>query len=65
MTPVLTPRTAPKRPPPISVRIPEDLLADIETAASGLKLSRSEAILQLLRFAIAEHKKEAGRKAKR
>ena len=61
MSPVLQPKPKEtrKRPPPVSVRIPKDLLGEIEAAAQALKLSRSEAILQLLRFAIAEHKKDA------
>jgi len=63
MSPVLVGRDKKaKRPPPVSVRIPAELLVEIEAGAKALKLTRHDAILQLLDFAVAKH---FGRKPKK
>jgi metal-responsive CopG/Arc/MetJ family transcriptional regulator len=57
-----------KRMPPLSVRIPTDLLDEIDAAAAAAEpqaISRHEAILQLLRLGVKESAKPKARKAKK
>lgn len=63
MSPVLTGPVGTGEATPTSVRIPKSLLDEIDDAAKEMNLSRSEAILQMLRWAVDADKKE--RKAKK
>lgn len=61
---VLTPKEKPKRTPPkmVPFRASEDLIKEIDEAANELGLSRNEAMTQLIRYALAEHRKERAKK---
>lgn len=65
MSPVL--ESEPEKDPPDSVattfRAQKSLIAEIDAEAAALGLSRNKAINQLLRYALAEHRKD--RKAKK
>jgi metal-responsive CopG/Arc/MetJ family transcriptional regulator len=64
MSPVLTGPVGTGDATPTSVRIPKSLLDEIDEAAQEMSLSRSEAILQMLRWAVDAHHKET-RKVKK
>jgi hypothetical protein len=60
MSPVLTPKT--KEPTkPVSYRGPPELVAEIDAAAKVLRLSRNEAMTQLLRAGLDLHRQETRR----
>lgn len=64
MTPVLTRPVGTGEARPTSVRIPKSMLEEIDAAAKDTGLSRSETILQLLRWALDEHKAETRKRSK-
>jgi metal-responsive CopG/Arc/MetJ family transcriptional regulator len=65
MSPVLV-RKAPKAEiKPVVYRGPKELVAEIDSAAKELGLTRTEAITQFLRYALEAHHKDTGKKAKK
>lgn len=64
---VLEKKEKPKRPQPKAVpyRGPQELVDEIDRAAAELELSRNEAMTQLLRYALAEHRREQSKKSKK
>lgn len=65
MSPVLNRPVGTGPAEPTSIRIPESLLKEIDAAAKEMDLSRSEAILQMLRWSVDQHEREQGRKPKK
>jgi hypothetical protein len=64
MAPVLTPKESDET-VPTSIRFPKKLLEEIDRAGASLGLNRTETILQLARWALDAHWREAGQKAKK
>lgn len=64
MSPVLNRPVGTGEAVPTSIRMPESMLKEIDAAAKEMDLSRSEAMLQLLRWALNEHEREMGREPK-
>lgn len=62
----LTPKKKEKKQPPPSVqfRPPPDLVDEVDSVRRPLGLSRNEAMTQLLRMGLAEHKRDAAKKRK-
>lgn len=66
MSPVLTPVSVVEtKAKPTSVRLTETQMVRLDKAAAQLGLTRTQAIGQLLEYALTEHEKQARRKAKR
>lgn len=61
---VVTPKEAPDL-KPTSLRLPKAMVGELEQVATDSGRSRNEVIVQLLRFALDAHWKDAGRKPKK
>jgi metal-responsive CopG/Arc/MetJ family transcriptional regulator len=59
MTPVLKPRAKPGQTVTSTFRAPKALVDELDQAAATAGLSRNETVLQLLRYALDDHRRES------
>lgn len=64
---VLSPKERQRKPPPkmVPFRSTPEFIAEIDSAAAELGLSRNEAMSQLLRFALDAHRKDQPKRTKK